>query len=124
MDAAPYPTEPSDAVVQIVRGFVFGLDRFNGVVDRFKFTMSIPSPVSVEQTKSDTIWPDSLASRPMTTLSRWFGCCNFSHEPYAEANLTVSIGVRPSLIVPPIVPLIPEIDLISVILKIFVVQSF
>jgi hypothetical protein len=37
-----------------------------------------------------------------------------NHVPYAEANLTVSRGVKLSPGLPPIVPLIPEIDFINV----------
>ena len=33
----------------------------------------------------------------------------------ADTNLTVSIGVKPSLVLPPMVPLKPEIDLINAI---------
>ena len=41
----------------------------------------------------------------------------FNQQAYAEVNKTVSSGVRLFDILPPIVPRIPEIDLINVIFK-------
>jgi hypothetical protein len=38
-----------------------------------------------------------------------------TQAPYAEANLTISTGVKFSSGIPPIVPLKPDIDLINVI---------
>jgi hypothetical protein len=37
-----------------------------------------------------------------------------AHVPKAEVNFTISTGVKPSPAAPPMVPLIPEIDFISV----------
>ena len=39
----------------------------------------------------------------------------FNQVPYAAANFTASTGVSPLSTVPPMVPRIPEIDLINVI---------
>ena len=89
------------------------------MVESPRFTTSIPKPIKEEQTKSETICPDGLASLPMTTFSLCSGLLFFNHVPYAEANFTVSIGVSPSLTLPPMVPLIPEIDFISVIIVIY-----
>ena len=38
------------------------------------------------------------------------------NAPYAAANFTASIGVKLSAVLPPMVPLIPDIDFINVIL--------
>ena len=40
-----------------------------GVVDSPRFTTSIPNPTSVEETKSEIISPEILASRPITTFN-------------------------------------------------------
>ena len=45
--------------------------------------------------------------------------CNEINFAYAEVNLTISIGVKESPTFPPIVPLIPDIDLIRVIINSF-----
>jgi hypothetical protein len=43
----------------------------------------------------------------------------FNQRAYAAVNKTVSKGVKFSEVLPPIVPLIPEIDLIKVIRQIY-----
>ena len=85
-----------------------------GVVDRPRSMMSIPKPTKVCCTKAAIMGPEMRASRPMTTLSFFPGYCCCSQVPYAAANLTASIGVRPWSTRPPIVPRIPEMDLMSV----------
>src|SRR5947207_405963 len=51
----------------------------------------------------------------MTTEHFLFFCtqCLISQEPKAAVNLTMSKGVRLSPLLPPIVPLIPEMDFMS-----------
>jgi hypothetical protein len=83
-----------------------------GVVDKPKSTTSIPRPVKVDITIFEIISPDIRASLPTITLASAPEFNN--HVPYAEANLTVSRGVKLSPGLPPIVPLIPEIDFINV----------
>ena len=87
-----------------------------GVVDNPKSITSIPSPTKVETTKFWIISPDKRASLPMTTFKFSLLEYVFSQVPYAAANLTASTGVRLSLVLPPMVPRIPDIDLISVII--------
>jgi hypothetical protein len=65
----------------------------------------------VAATSLETISPEILASLPMITLGLLVS--DITQAPYAEVNLTISIGVNPSPGFPPMVPLIPEIDLIS-----------
>jgi len=43
--------------------------------------------------------------------------------PKAEVNFTISNGVRASLVLPPMVPRIPEIDLIKVTLLSFFFEN-
>jgi hypothetical protein len=52
------------------------------------------------------------ASRPITIF--FMPLCPTAHAPNAEVNFTISSGVKPSPAAPPIVPLIPEIDFMSV----------
>ncbi len=65
-----------------------------------------------------TIGPDSRASRPTTMVSGLLLSLLLSRVIRAKAvvNLTMSIGVRFSPAAPPMVPRMPEIDLISVII--------
>ena len=86
-----------------------------GVVQRPTFITFTPQPSKVPSTRSFTISPDNLASLPRTTVSLRPGFLPTSHFAYEAVNFTASRGVRLSPIGPPIVPLIPEIDLISVI---------
>ena len=55
--------------------------------------------------------PDILPSRPITTV--FCLLFFFSHVPKAAVNLTMSIGVKAPPGDPPIVPRIPDIDLIK-----------
>jgi hypothetical protein len=55
--------------------------------------------------------PDILPSRPITTV--FLSVLVFSQVPKAAVNLTTSIGVNALPGAPPIVPRIPEIDLIK-----------
>ena len=75
-----------------------------------------PLAISVPSTMSATISPDRRASRPTTTrnfCSR-LGVFSLSHWQYEAVNLTRSMGVSASPGVPPMVPRMPEMDLISV----------
>jgi hypothetical protein len=63
------------------------------------------------------ISPEILASLPTTTLYLLLGPdAFFIRVAYAEVNLTISSGVNELPASPPIVPLIPDIDLISVMI--------
>ncbi len=76
-------------------------------------TTSNPMPLSVAVTRLSTIGPDMRASRP-TTILRCFNVVeSFINLAYAAVNFTISSGLSPSPGTPPIVPLIPEIDLTS-----------
>ena len=90
-----------------------------GVVAKPMFTTSAPIPISVPHTTFLTIGPEIRASRPTTIFSFFPGCLRAMKVAYAETNLTMSSGFSVSPARPPIVPRMPEIDLISVILKIF-----
>jgi hypothetical protein len=72
----------------------------------------MPKPINVLVTKSEIIWPDGRASRPITILE--IPVSFFTQVPKAAANFTASMGVSASSTFPPIVPLIPEMDLINV----------
>ena len=89
-----------------------------GVVAKPMFTTSAPIPISVPHTTFLTIGPETRASRPTTIFSFFSGCLRAMNVAYAETNLTMSSGFSVSPARPPIVPRMPEIDLISVILKI------
>ena len=52
-----------------------------GVVDNPKLIMSIPRDCSVPMHKLSTIFPDSLASLPMTTVRASFLCFFLSQRP-------------------------------------------
>jgi hypothetical protein len=56
--------------------------------------------------------PEIRASRP-STIWLEVGFVPFNQAPYAAAKVTISIGLRPSPGFPPIVPRMPEIDLIN-----------
>src|SRR5574344_691838 len=91
-----------------------------GVDEREALTTSIPQAINVPQTRFSTISPEILASLPTTTLYRLLpGSLILSLYEYAETNFTISGGVSAVPGSPPIVPLIPEMDLISVILRNF-----
>jgi hypothetical protein len=74
-------------------------------------------PCKVDATSLETISPETRASRPITilVLCEFF----FAHSAYAAVNFTTSIGLSVSPLLPPIVPLIPEIDLINDTLRSF-----
>jgi hypothetical protein len=65
---------------------------------------------------AETIWPDILASLPTTIFRCFFPEISLMKVAYAEVNLMISAGVSPS----PMMPLIPEIDLIKVMFKFWV----
>lgn len=91
-----------------------------GVVDRPKSTTSMPIPFNVAQTRSEIIFPEGLASRPTTTFL--LPSVRIIRAK-AAVNFTTSKGVRASPLLPPIVPLIPDIDLINVTRVEFKVQN-
>ena len=67
-----------------------------------------------------TMSPEIRASRPTTILPRpSVLALRFMNVAYAVVNLTMLSGLRVSPVGPPIVPRIPEIDLISVIVIMF-----
>jgi len=61
-----------------------------------------------------TIGPEVRASRPRTTFSLVPRCNPDKSVAKAAVYLTRSTGVSPAPGLPPMVPLIPEIDLINV----------
>ena len=68
-------------------------------------------------TKLEIIFPEIRASLPITTFIFFLsGFLAMINAPYADANFTASIGVKLSAVLPPMVPLIPDIDFINVIL--------
>ena len=79
-------------------------------------TTSTPQAVRVPQTSCSTIAPLMRASLPTTTLKRpcLGDACLRSLSQYAYVNLTMSTGVRLSPQGPPMVPRMPDMDLISV----------
>src|SRR5690606_9758680 len=83
-----------------------------GVVESPRSTTSIPMLCNVPITRFRTISPETRASRPTTILSA-ADCC-WIKRPNAAVNLTISIGVSASPGLPPIVPRMPEMDLINV----------
>ena len=94
-----------------------------GVEHKPALTTSIPHADKVPHTIDSTILPDNLASLPTTTLYFSFpGILFLSSVAYAEVNFTTSIGVSALPISPPIVPLMPDIDLIKVIRSVFYVS--
>ena len=95
-----------------------------GVVDNPKHTTFTPIFVSESITKSSTIFPEILASLPITILLFliWFSL--LSHITNELVNSTISSFVRSSPFLSPIVPLIPEIDFISGIIIVFCKYTF
>jgi len=89
-----------------------------GVVASPRSVTVIPMLLSVLITRSLTTGPEILASRP-TTILRTSLFLLFTQEPKAALNFTISTGVRFSPDLPPIVPLIPDIDFIKVIVRYF-----
>ena len=81
------------------------------------FTTSNPIPVRVAHTRLSTIGPETRASRPTTIRFDAHSELLRINAAYAAVNLTTSRGLRPSPGRPPMVPRIPEIDLISDIWK-------
>jgi hypothetical protein len=59
-----------------------------------------------------TISPLMRPSLPITIFLEWV-TVSFIHDPNAAENFTISRGVRFSLGLPPIVPLMPEMLLIN-----------
>ena len=86
-----------------------------GVVDKSMSTTSNPIPVNVPKTTCLTIGPEIRASLPTTILLDATFVFLRMNVAYAATNFTMANGFKPSSGVPPIVPRIPEIDLISVI---------
>ena len=72
--------------------------------------------INVDLTSSRSAGPDILPSRPITIVLTLFLFLLFTHVPYALAYLTTSIGVKLVEFGPLTVPLIPEIELIRVII--------
>jgi hypothetical protein len=71
--------------------------------------------VRVPVTRDSREGPEILASLPTITLIPDFPDCCRIKEANAVVKFTISTGVKPSPGFPPMVPRIPEIDLISVI---------
>ena len=90
------------------------------MVDKPKSITSIPKPCRVPTANCLIISPEIRASLPNTILTCSFCVLCFIQLPKAAVNLTTSIGVKESPTEPPIVPLIPEIDL----MKCYLVTSF
>ena len=67
---------------------------------------------SVPTTRLRTISPEIRASLPITIL--FLPDFEMTHFPNAAVYLTISAGVKPSPAIPPMVPLMPEIDFIKV----------
>ena len=82
-------------------------------------TTSNPMPISVPHTTFLTISPEMRASRPTTMVLLFTVVVRRIHAAYADVNFTMSNGFSVSPTWPPIVPRIPEIDLISVIIRVF-----
>ena len=74
-------------------------------------------PINVPTTTLRTIGPERRASRPTTILLFFIVQVLLIKVAYADVNFTMSKGVRPLLVAPPIVPRMPEIDLIKVIIN-------
>jgi len=65
-------------------------------------------------TIAETIFPETLASLPTTIVIRDFPEIILIYSAYADVNLIISIGVSPS----PMIPRMPEMDLIKVMTEI------
>ena len=89
-----------------------------GVVDKPISTTSTPIPCKVPITILFIISPEIRASRPITIFNLLFAPLlvefNLIKAAKAEVNFTTSSGLNPSPGLPPIVPLIPEIDFINI----------
>lgn len=81
-----------------------------GVVDKPRSMTSAPNAVSVSATNFEIEGPLILPSLPMTIFLLPLDKANC---PYAEVNFTTSMGDKDSPGFPPIVPLIPDMLLIS-----------
>ena len=86
-----------------------------GVVARPMSMTSNPIPMSVPQTMLLTISREMRASLPTTTFLFLAIPLLCRKVAYAVVNFTMSSGLSVSPAWPPIVPLMPEMDLISVI---------
>lgn len=82
-------------------------------------TTSNPMPISVPHTTFLTISPEMRASRPTTMVLLFTVVVRRINAAYADVNFTMSNGFSVSPTWPPIVPRMPEIDLISVIIRVF-----
>ena len=86
-----------------------------GVEARSMSTTSHPIPIRVPTTTFFTISPEIRASRPTTILLLFTVHVLRISVAYADVNFTMSSGFKPTPAPPPMVPRIPEIDLIRVI---------
>ena len=87
-----------------------------GVVVRSMLITLIPYITIVFSIIFKIYFPDFLESLPITMLKSSLMESDFTYEQNEEVNSIISIGVRLSSTPPPIVPLIPAIELIKVIL--------
>ena len=67
----------------------------------------------------EKLTPEMRASRPTTMVLLFTVVVRRIHAAYADVNFTMSNGFSVSPTWPPIVPRMPEIDLISVIIRVF-----
>jgi hypothetical protein len=72
----------------------------------------MPTPCKVPATRLRTISPEMRASLPRTIF--FLPVFLVTHIPKPAVNFKISAGVSPLPGVPPITPLIPDIDLINV----------
>ena len=87
-----------------------------GVVASPILRTSTPIPIKVPHIMFLTISPEMRPSRPTTIFNRLPSSAFFLiNVAYADVNFTISKGFRVSPGRPPIVPRIPDIDLINVI---------
>ena len=84
-----------------------------GVVDKPKQITSIPKLTRVSTTIFSTIGPEILASLPTTIFPVFIFLFLTKIVTNEDVNLTISLVVKSSPSISPIVPRIPEIDLIN-----------
>ena len=90
-----------------------------GVEARPMLTTSKPIPMRVPQTTFLTISPEMRASRPTTILLLCTLVVRRISVAYALVNFTMSRGFRPSPARPPMVPRMPEMDLMRLIYMLY-----